>query len=872
MIFLRTLGPIDLHGSGGEDLRAVIAQPKRLALLCYLALAKGSYVRRESVISVFWPESDEERGRASFRQAIRFLRQSLGSGVIENRGSDEIAIADGSMWCDALAFQEALKNEDFTGALDLYKGHLLEGMNVSDAPEFERWADEWREHFRREAAMAASRLSARREREMDLSGAIESVRHGLAISRLDESLMRRLLFLLDQQGERALAVSTYDSFAHRLALELDVDPSPETRALIDVIRSRAASESAADVPPKAPPISLAVPGREVLAVHSLPSALGPFPLRGGALQSQPAHASRVEPSSPGRSSVQRRLLVPALALIIIILAAVVWLVDPTPGPHSIQPVMVVPFDNRTGEASLDVLGGMAADWITQGIARTGAFEVVPATAVMSAQRFVSDEGVSDGGINALRLVIRETGAASVVRGAFYVQGDSMYLHASVIRVRDSRILAEIRPVSVAAGDALEGVQEVQRRVLAALAPLSDAPSHARAAATPPTFESYASYLAGMEAFVRGDVNTAIQHFTRSAQADSAYLLPVLSLAIMHMNLGDFSIADSIASALHPRREALGALENLTLTAVQGWLRGDDASVYEAMKRHRRIAPGTIGHYQLAEQARRLNRPAEAIRVLQELGPERGELRGWVYYWRELTASRNMLGQHRRELTAARRARALYPDHASVLFYEARAHAALGRTRDLERLASERAALSSDDPVGAGQFFTSIANELRANGHHADAKRFDDRAIAWWRGRWEAERSEYAFKRGEAFSFFSAGLYSEAERSYHHLLDIDSTAAPVIGYAGILAARRGDTITSRSMLERLERIQPRYDTHRPTYWQAIIEAHLGNEERAIALLKESFAKGLQYGPWMRSEPALEPFRQYPAFRQLIAPKG
>jgi DNA-binding SARP family transcriptional activator/tetratricopeptide (TPR) repeat protein len=872
MIFLRTLGPIDLHGSGGEDLRAVIAQPKRLALLCYLALAKGSYVRRESVISVFWPESDEERGRASFRQAIRFLRQSLGSGVIENRGSDEIAIADGSMWCDALAFQEALKNEDFTGALDLYKGHLLEGMNVSDAPEFERWADGWREHFRREAAMAASRLSARREREMDLSGAIESVRHGLAISRLDESLIRRLLFLLDQQGERALAVSTYDSFAHRLALELDVDPSPETRALIDVIRSRAASESAADVPPKAPPISLAVPGREVLAVHSLPSALGPFPLRGGALQSQPAHASRVEPSSPGRTSVQRRLLVPALALIIIILAAVVWLVDPTPGPHSIQPVMVVPFDNRTGEASLDVLGGMAADWITQGIARTGAFEVVPATAVMSAQRFVSDEGVSDGGINALRLVIRETGAASVVRGAFYVQGDSMYLHASVIRVRDSRILAEIRPVSVAAGDALEGVQEVQRRVLAALAPLSDAPSHARAAATPPTFESYASYLAGMEAFVRGDVNTAIQHFTRSAQADSAYLLPVLSLAIMHMNLGDLSTADSISRALQPRRKDLGALEDLTLTAIQGWMRGDDGAVYEAMKRHRTIAPGTIGHYQLAEQARRLNRPAEAVRVLEELGPERGELRGWVFYWRELTASRNMLGQHRRELAAARRARELYPDNASVVFYEARALAALGRTRELDRLATDRAAMSDNDPVRVGLFFTNVANELRAHGQSEAAQRFDDRAFAWWKGRSEVERSLNSLQRAEAYTHLSAGRYPEAEQSYGHLLGLDSMAVAVIGYLGVLAARRGDTGAASAMLARLEQMQPRYDVFQPRYWQAMVEAHLGNEDRAMALLKEAFASGLQYGPWVYSDPVLEPFRRYPAFRQLIAPKG
>ena len=39
MIRLRTLGPLDLRGSDGEELRTILAQPKRVALLAYLALA-----------------------------------------------------------------------------------------------------------------------------------------------------------------------------------------------------------------------------------------------------------------------------------------------------------------------------------------------------------------------------------------------------------------------------------------------------------------------------------------------------------------------------------------------------------------------------------------------------------------------------------------------------------------------------------------------------------------------------------------------------------------------------------------------------------------------------------------------------------------
>jgi hypothetical protein len=40
MIRLRVLGALDLRNSEGQELRAVLSQPKRAALLVYLALAR----------------------------------------------------------------------------------------------------------------------------------------------------------------------------------------------------------------------------------------------------------------------------------------------------------------------------------------------------------------------------------------------------------------------------------------------------------------------------------------------------------------------------------------------------------------------------------------------------------------------------------------------------------------------------------------------------------------------------------------------------------------------------------------------------------------------------------------------------------------
>src|SRR5690242_5015238 len=109
MLRLRALGTIDLRRDDGEELGAVLAQPKRVALLVYLALAaRGTWLRRDRVMALFWPELDAERARNSLNQALHFLRRHLGSQTVLARNSEEIAVAPELLWCDAIAFDEAV--------------------------------------------------------------------------------------------------------------------------------------------------------------------------------------------------------------------------------------------------------------------------------------------------------------------------------------------------------------------------------------------------------------------------------------------------------------------------------------------------------------------------------------------------------------------------------------------------------------------------------------------------------------------------------------------------------------------------------------------------------------------------------------------
>src|SRR5207244_3008620 len=101
-----------------------------------------------------------------------------------------------------------------------------------------------------------------------------------------------------------------------------------------------------------------------------------------------------------------------------------------------------------------------------------------------------------------------------------------------------------------------------------------------------------------------------------------------------------------------------------------------------------LAPASETLYLVAEDARALNRPREAVDALVALGPDRGFTRGWWVYWDELTTALHLLGDHRAELKQALEGARRFPDNPQVLMTQVRALAALGRADEvMQRLAA-----------------------------------------------------------------------------------------------------------------------------------------------------------------------------------------
>jgi tRNA A-37 threonylcarbamoyl transferase component Bud32/TolB-like protein len=538
----------------------------------------------------------------------------------------------------------------------------------------------------------------------------------------------------------------------------------------------------------------------------------------------------------------------------------------TPVSLDSRRVMVAPFDNRTGDRTQDPVGSMAAHWVIQGLAQTGLVDIVPMTASISASRFTSSVLAGPDSGQLLRLLAAETGAGIVVSGAYHRQGDSIYLHATVTDVAGGRVLHALEPIAAPLLAPLEGVELLRQRVMTVLAahlnPRIRDGIIGRTAALP-SYAVYTAFTEGLELFVAGDMRGAISRFGEATALDSSFMPALVFGGVARINTNDLTGLSSMVEQMRSRMQQMNQVERTNFDYLEARVRGDHAAGYRASQRLAQLAPGTLAHWGLANAAIWVNRPHETVRVSRELQPERGELRGWVLYWRDLAWAHHLLGEHRQELQVVRRAREYHPVDPALLRMEIRALAALQRTRALHDLLAG----SLDADPNPALLLRFAGMELLAHGL-ADA---GEALLRRSRDVHASNPRQGAGSRVElAESYYRAGDLAEAGRL---LLEADlPDDITVQGTLGALAARRGDAGQALRIAEWLASLDRPFLHGRNTYHRARIAALLGDGESAVALLQQSYSEGFFLWTPLHTEPDFATLRGLDSYRALIRPKG
>jgi DNA-binding SARP family transcriptional activator/predicted ATPase len=236
---------------------------KVLALLAYLAVEQGVH-SRDKITALLWPESDEERGKASLRRALAYLRQSLEEPshersrhvplpsthvLVERQTLSFNAASDFELDTQTLQTAFTLARRRSSGdlrahlahlqmAASRYRGNFLDGLSLPGTPDFEDWLFLQRESWRRQANTVFDRLSEWQHEAGELENALETTTRWVEYDLLNETAHIRLMQLHFALGDRVAALQAFERCRSILERELSVEPSPEIIGLAERIRSQ----------------------------------------------------------------------------------------------------------------------------------------------------------------------------------------------------------------------------------------------------------------------------------------------------------------------------------------------------------------------------------------------------------------------------------------------------------------------------------------------------------------------------------------------------------------------------------------------------------------------------------------------------------
>ena len=851
MLRLRLLGTRELERTDQSDASAVFAQPKRFALLAYLACRADRFHRRDTLLAVFWPELDTFAARRALRNALYQLRLALGEDVFIARGDDELMVDRAKLWCNVPALGESLAAARYDEAVALYRGELLEGVHVSGVgEEFETWLMQERAQSLERALRALEHLGREHEAAGRLAAAAQAAVRATQLAPFDEARVRRAVIALHASGDRGGAFTLFDSYARKLANEFDATPDSETIALVDRLRLGAEPIPLAVVSPSAPTAALSAP----------PSA------RALALRSRrPAYA----------------------VLVVALLLAAVGLYAFSRRRAQTTPrrrVIVTVFANRTGDASLDPIADMMIDWVTRSLLAEHVVDVVDPRALYARGRDSTGHPV-----NAV-LLARRNGADITVDGSYYRSGDSLLFTANLLDTTGN-VLRSVGPVSTSLSNPAAGVEATRARVMMSLASVID-PRLAvswRAGQAPPAYEAYVPYIQGLDEFWTGQLTRAESSLALSASRDSGFDAAAIALATAAANNGDCRIVDSLDQTLSARGRAIDKVDYLTLRVAVTRCHGHNDEMYRLATQRARLVSAT-SPYQIsaASAAMWANHPAEAAALLERIDPT-VDL-DWMPdanhtdYWDNLIDAYHMLGRHRDELAAARRLD--HPDDLNGIMLRAQALAGLERGSDALRVMDSSLNRPSEPDLSNGmapnmdgrdEYRSSAAwvifwtmRELDVHGNVGAARVAASRGAAWCNGRSAHDRSAPEIRFFDALFLEESGAFDSAQAVMRGLMEGDSSSVDFRGIMAGLAAERGDTATALRLDGWLARRSSNANSWGPSYYRARVATLLGRPDVAVSLVRTSVKLGA-WPSWIHIDPVLHRLASRADYRALTFPR-
>ena len=558
------------------------------------------------------------------------------------------------------------------------------------------------------------------------------------------------------------------------------------------------------------------------------------------------------------------------AIVVAAVLAVVLLGDRTPPePTQSSPdlnpdlVAVAEFENRTGNPELDHLGLMAADWITHGLAQVDRLQIVPM-------------GLGSGSANQDRspqAVAARTGAGIVVTGAYYLDRDTLRFQATVTDATRGTVLRSVDPTAAPVDQPMSAIEPLRSKVVGGVASLgSDGGLGFALYTRPPRYDAYREYVAGLSLFAV-DNRKAVAHFQRASELDSDFVAPLFMMSSILTVWNQPVEAQAVVDRLEKQRQKMSGLERNMLDYYHAKLQGN----YELAIQHARMAlhkapRSALLKFGLARNLLAVGNLREALEIVGRIDADVWAGGGMCGAPHILKAQiHHVLGEHDEELKATRLAIEVCGDIVVFRRYESGAMAATGQLDRLEKTLTD--GLTAPEAKNGGVWlFLETALELEAHGYPDHGKIIAERGVDWFEANYTVGQASEPQRICFVESLVILDRLDEAEEILLALNEEIPDDDDVLGWLGIVAARRGDITAADHYSDRLRNLDRPFLLGWDAYYRAAIKAHLGHLDEALGLLREALSEGRRWDPGFHACLELKPLRGHPEFEAIIHPEG
>ena len=482
MFRLKALGGLSVVAEDGLVADAC-TQPRRLALLALLAVARDRGVSRDKLVAYLWPERDAEHARHALNQLLHTQRK-LFAPLDPCLGGKTLRLNPSVIPTDVGEFENALDGGDVEAAVELWSGPFLDGFFLNDAPEFERWAEDQRGRLFRRLSAAYVNLANDAAAQGAWDRCAQWWQRAADINPLDSQIALHAVEALAALGNRADAIRHAQLHGARLRNELGVARDARLEALVARLRTTPQT----------------VPGEVDRAI---------------------AHAARA-----GARGIRPRALLSLGMALVVIVGALAYLrrggASPALNPNV---VVILPFRVTGADPALGYLREGMVELLAVKLTGEGGPRAVDPGAVLSAWRRRGGSLTKDLDHDAALAVAWHLGAGRLIEGSVVGTSGHVLVNASVIRVAGGPRV-ELASVEGSADSIASLVDLLTARVLADEAGQSEN----LASLTTTSLPALRAFLDGQAAYRSGSYRRAVQYLTRALQFDSSFALAGLVLS------------------------------------------------------------------------------------------------------------------------------------------------------------------------------------------------------------------------------------------------------------------------------------------------------------------------------------------------------